>query len=151
MMSGQTDTAWGSFPFNYDLINKGEARVIGTGAEAGELEGYTIRVQAANANFLKQHRDVAVRFMRAYHRALDWQYKNPEPAIKRWAETYKLDPESARQVTKFVPYSTVTLAPIGNLDGNVNLAVEFKMLSQPLTEAQKKELVDIVFDPGPGK
>jgi len=41
----------------------------------------------------------------------------------------------------------VTLAPIGNLEGNVRLAVEYKMLSQPLTEAQMKELVDIVHDP----
>ena len=148
MMSGQVDTAWASYPFNYDLINKGEARVIGTGAEATELETFTMRVQAANATFLKQRRDVAVRFMRAYQRALEWQYKNPEPAIKRWVETFKLDPEAARQVPKFTPLETVTLAPIGNLEGNVRLAVEYKMLSQPLTEAQMKELVDIVYDPG---
>jgi len=148
VMSGQVDTGWGSFPFNYDLVNKGEARVIGTGAEATELESFTIRVQAANVAFLKQRRDVAVRFMRAYHRALEWQYKHPEPAIKRWAETFKLDPEAAKQVPKFVPYETVTLAPIGNLDGNVKLAVEYKMLAEPLTDAQKRDLVDIVYDPG---
>ena len=148
MMSGQVDTAWASFPFNYDLINKGEARVIGAGNEATELETFSMRVQAANAAFLKQKRDVAMRFMRAYHRALEWQYKNPEPAIKRWVETFKLDAEAARQVPKFTPYQTVTLAPIGNLEGNMRLAVEYKMLSQPLTEVQMKELVDIVYDPG---
>lgn len=147
VMSGQVDTAWASYPFNYDLINKGEARVIGTGADATELETFSMRVQAANAAFLKQKRDVAVRFMRAYQRALEWQYKNPEPAIKRWVETFKLDPEAAKQVPKFTRYETVTLAPIGNLEGNVRLAVEYKMLSQPLTEAQMKELVDIVHDP----
>ena len=147
MMSGQLDTAWASYPFNYDLINKGEARIIGTGAEATELETFSMRVQAANAAFLKQKRDVAVRFMRAYQRALEWQYTNPEPAIKRWVETFRLDPEAAKQVPKFTPYETVTLAPIGNLEGNVRLAVEYKMLSQPLTEPQMKELVDIVYDP----
>ncbi len=147
MMSGQVDTAWASYPFNYDLINKGEARIIGTGAEATELETFSMRVQAANAAFLKQKRDVAVRFMRVYQRALEWQYKNPEPAIKRWVETFKLDAEAAKQVPKFTPYETVTLAPIGNLEGNVRLAVEYKMLSHPLTEAQMKELVDIVYDP----
>jgi len=146
VMSGQVDTGWGSFPFNYDLINKGEARVVATGAEATKLNDYTIRVNAANADFLKQHRDVALRFMRAMHKGLVWEYQNPEPALKRWVAEYKLDPESAKQVAKFIPYSTVTFVPIGNLDGNIQLAVDFKMLAQPLTEAQKKELIDYVYD-----
>ncbi len=48
------------------------------------------------------------------------------------------------------PHGTLYVVgtPIGNLDGNIKLAVEGKMLAQPLSEAQKKELVDIVYDPG---
>ncbi len=148
LMSGQVDTGWLTYPNNYDLVKRGEARVIATGADAPELEGYSVRVNSANANFLRDRRDVALRCMRAVHRGLEWAYQHPEPAIRRWAETLKLDLESAKQITKYVPYSAVTFAPIGNLDGNVRLAVEFKMLAEPLTEAQKKELVDIVYDPG---
>ena len=148
VMSGQVDTGWASFPFQMDLMKKGEARILFTGEAATELNDYTIRVVAANANFLKARRDVAVRFMRAYHKALEWQYDNPGPAFRRWADSEKLDPELVMEAPKYIPKSTVSLVPVGNLDGNIQLAVEFKMLPAPLTDAQKKELVDIVYDPG---
>ncbi len=148
VMSGQVDTGWASFPFQMDLVKKGEARILFTGEAAADLNDYTIRVTAANAHFLKARRDVGVRFMRAFHKALEWQYENPGPAFKRWAASEKLDPELAMEAPKFIPKSTVTLSPIGNLDENIKLAVEFKMLAAPLTEAQKKDLVDIVYDPG---
>ncbi len=148
VMSGQVDTGWASFPFQMDLMKKGEARTLFTGEAATELNDYTIRVVAANTNFLKARRDVALRFMRAYHKALEWMYEHPRPAFQRWATSEKLDPELVMETPKYIPKSTVTLAPIGNLDGNIKLAVEFKMLPAPLTDAQKKELVDIVYDPG---
>ena len=148
VMSGQVDTGWGSFPNNMDVVQKGEARVVVTGAEATELNDFAMRVTAANATFLKNRRDVAVRFMRAYHKAMVWQINNPGPAIKRWTEAEKLDLELAMQAPKYFPPETMRLAPIGNLEGNIKLAVEAKMLAQPLSEAQKKELVDIVYDPG---
>lgn len=107
-----------------------------------------MRVNAANARFLRERRDVAVRFMRALFRALEWAYDHPDASIARWASTFRLDLPSAKQVTKYVPLSSVTFSPIGNLDGNVRLAVDSKMLPAPLTEAQKRELVDIVYDAG---
>jgi NitT/TauT family transport system substrate-binding protein len=148
VMSGQVDTGWASFPFQMELMKKGEARILFTGEAATELNDYSIRVVAANTSFLKARRDVAVRFMRAYHKAVEWMYDNPGPAFRRWATSEKLDPELVMETPKYIPKSTVSLVPIGNLEGNITLAVEFKMLPAPLTEAQKKELVDIVFDPG---
>jgi hypothetical protein len=42
----------------------------------------------------------------------------------------------------------MTLLPLGERNGHVRPAVEFKMLVRPLTEAHMRELVDIGFEPG---
>jgi hypothetical protein len=45
----------------------------------------------------------------------------------------------------------VSYSPLGKMDEMEKLAIDFDMLKQPLTAQQKKDLVDIVYDPGPAK
>lgn len=146
-MSGQVATGWSVPPINLNLLRSGEARLIGKGTAATGLRGHTIRVIAANSNWLKKNRPVAKRFMRAFWKGLKFQYEGGEPALKRYANAWKLDINDAREAPKFVEWKDVTFTPIGELDSLANLALEFKRIKKPLTAAQKKALVDIVFDP----
>jgi len=145
VMSGQVATAWAPFPANYDLVRKGETRIVVTGAAATTMENDTIRVIAANANWLKSNRSVAERFLRATWKGMELQYKLTDAGIKRYADKWGLDPQDIREAPKFIPFHTVTYQPFGNLEGLIKTALDLKMLREPLTEEQKKDLIDFVW------
>lgn len=146
-MSGQTDTAWSSAPFNLDLIRKGEARIVGRGTAAKDLNDLSVRVIAANADWVKEHRDVAKRAMRAFWRGTLFNYLGGERAVKRYADQMKLDIQDARKAPEFVTFDSVAFAPIGNVPLLMKLAQEDKFIAKPLTDDQIKKLIDIVYDP----
>jgi NitT/TauT family transport system substrate-binding protein len=146
-MSGQTDTAWSSAPFNLELIRKGEARIVGRGTAAKELSNLSVRVIAANANWVKAHRDVAKRAMRAFWRGTLFNYLGGERAIKRYADQMKIDIQDARKAPEFVTFESVAFAPIGNVPLLMKLAQEDKFIKQPLTKKQIDQMIDIVYDP----
>jgi NitT/TauT family transport system substrate-binding protein len=147
VMSGQVASGWSAFPVNYDLVRKGEIRIIGSGTDAKELAGDTIRVVAANSDWIKKNPEFAKRTMEALWRGLKYTYEAGEPAFKRYAEKWKLDVEDAKAAPKFTPFDAVTFWPLGNMEGTYKLAVEFKQIDKPLTDAQKKALVTVVYDP----
>ena len=146
-MSGQTDSAWSSAPFNLDLIRKGEARIIGRGTEAKELSDLSVRVIAANADWVKAHRDVAKRAMRAFWRGTLFNYLGGERAVKRYADEMKLDIQDARKAPEFVTIESVAFAPVGNIPLLMKLAQEDKFIQKPLTDEQLHKMIDIVYDP----
>jgi len=145
VMSGQIATAWAPFPANYDLVRKGETRIVVTGAAAKTMDNDTIRVNVANADWLKSHRDVAERFMRATWKGMEFQYKLTDRGVKRYAEKWGLDPQDIKEAPKFIPFHSVTFQPFGNLDGLIKTAIDLKMLREPLTDQQKKDLIDFVW------
>lgn len=147
VMSGQVATGWSTFPVNAGLAREGKIRIIATGDRAEELRDVTIRGVVANADWLAENRDVAKRFMRALWRGQLYNYNGGEEAFQFYADTWKLDVRDAKRAPEFVPFETVTFAPVSGLDMLSKLAVEGKFISKPLTEAQKKDLVDIVYEP----
>jgi NitT/TauT family transport system substrate-binding protein len=131
LMSGQVSTGWSVFPLNKDLVDEGKIRIIGTGSQAKELSDVTIRVIAANANWLEKNRDVAKRFMKAMEEALKVTYTDPS-RIETWAKRWKL---------KVIPYEWTTFSPIAGLDKLNKIALETNKIKKSLTAAQLKELV----------
>src|SRR5258708_19564913 len=87
-MSGKMEMGWGVVAFGLAELEAGKIRVIARGPEVPTLRNQTIRVQVANANALKERKDVMVRFMRAYRESIDWMYSNPLP-VKYYADTIK--------------------------------------------------------------
>jgi ABC-type nitrate/sulfonate/bicarbonate transport system substrate-binding protein len=143
VMSGQVATGWAAFPANYELVRTGKARVIAKGDEAESLQKDSIRFDVANTDWLKSHHEIAARFMQATAKGQDALYT---PAgIKSYAERWNIDIEDAKRAPEFTPKSAVTFAPIGNLDGLIETALRLKMIKQPLTDAQKKQMIDIVW------
>lgn len=147
VMSGQVASGWAAFPVNYNLVRSGEVRMIGSGAEAKGLAGDTIRVIAANSNWVQKNPDVALRTMQALWEGLKFTYEGGDPAFKRYADKWKLDLEDAKAAPKFTPFNQVTFWPLGNMDHVHKLALDFKQIDKPLSEDQKKKLTTVVYDP----
>jgi NitT/TauT family transport system substrate-binding protein len=147
VMSGQIATAWAPFPANYDLVRKGETRIVVRGTEAKSMAEDTIRVVVANANWVKEHRDVAARFMRANWKGMLYHYKLTDEGVKRYSEKWGLDPQDVRHGPEFAPLEKQNYAPFGNLDGLMKQAIELKMMKEPLTQDQVKTLFDYVWLP----
>ncbi|MDX1485016.1 MAG: ABC transporter substrate-binding protein [Alphaproteobacteria bacterium] len=148
VMSGQLDVGWASPPFGLDKVAKGEIRIIAKGDEVPSVKAQTIRVFAANANWLKNNRDVAKRAMRAMWKATEWIYKDPKAIdayVKLARKVSKADAMRVRD--EFVPLKSYAYAPIGDLDTTIKQALQFKRLKKPLTKAQIDDMIQIVYEP----
>jgi NitT/TauT family transport system substrate-binding protein len=148
VMSGQIDVGWSSPPFNLDLVNDGKIRIIARGSDIPGVDQQTVRVNAASVKFLKEKRDVARRFMKAYHETIEWVYANPEKAAASYAVFAKVTPDIALQTVKTFPKASVQGWPVKGLKQNIQEAVENKQLDKPMAEADAEKLLyDFPFRP----
>jgi NitT/TauT family transport system substrate-binding protein len=148
VMSGQIDAGWSAPPFNLDLVNDGKVRIVARGTELPAMNDQTVRVNAASVKFLTEKRDVARRFMKAYHESIDWVYANPEQAAKWYAGFAKITPEVALQTHKIFPRQSVAGWPVRGLKQNLEDAVQGKQLAKPMAQAEAEKLLyDFVFQP----
>lgn len=146
-MTGQIDIGWAVVPFGLAELQAGKIRVVARGPEVPTLRNQTIRVQVANANALKERKDVMVRFMRAYRESIDWMYANPL-AVKYYAETIKQPEELVvMQRDQYNPKDALSPDRLSDLDQVMADAVEMKFLDAPLTKEQLAEFFQI---PPPG-
>jgi NitT/TauT family transport system substrate-binding protein len=146
VMSGQIATAWAPFPANYDLVRKGETRIVVRGGEATELVNVSMRVVAANSNWLKSNRDAAVRFMRANWKGMEFHYAMSDTAVERYSKQWGIDPADTRRGPEFSPFAKQTYQPFGNLELLEKIALDLKMIREPLTAEQKKAMFDFVWE-----
>jgi NitT/TauT family transport system substrate-binding protein len=142
VMSGQVDTGWLAAPFNYELIRSGQARIIGTGKEATELKDLTVRVVAANSNWLAKNRETAKKFMRALNQGREFIYT---PAgIRAYAKQWKLDPEDAKRGPEFAPKEVTEINKIFGFEPLIRQASELKYLSKPLPLEKARGMLDLI-------
>jgi NitT/TauT family transport system substrate-binding protein len=148
VMSGQIDAGWSVPHFNFDLLNEGKIRIIARGSDVPSLSDQTVRVNVASVKFLTERRDVARRFMKAYHDSIEWVYANPEKANAFYATFNKVSPQIAKLTHESFPKASVAGWPVKGLKKNLDEALEHKQLAAPMAEndAQKK-LFDFVFQP----
>ena len=148
VMSGQIDAGWSAPPYNLDLVNEGKIRIVARGTELPAMNEQTVRVNAASVKFLTEKRDVARRFMKAYHESIEWVYANPEKAAQWYAGFAKVTPAVALQTHKIFPRQSVAGWPVKGLKQNLDDAVQGKQLAKPMGEAQAEKLLyDFVFRP----
>lgn len=147
VLSGQIDIGWSVPPFNLDLVQSGELRIIAKGSDLADMNDRTTRVNVVNADFLAANPEVVESFMRAYARTIDWMYEEQEAAVARYAEFNGVELSVAKEAVTFYPRAALAIAPIAGFEATVEEAIEFKRLEDPLTEAETKELVTIIYDP----
>lgn len=148
VMSGQVDAGWSAAPFNFDLAAEGKIRIIAKGSDVPSLNEQTVRVNAASEKFLKERRDVARRFMKAYHESIEWVYANPDKSTAFYATFNKTTPQIAKQTLEAFPKAAVAAWPVKGLKRNLDEAVQNKQLAKPMPEAEAEKLLyDFVYRP----
>jgi NitT/TauT family transport system substrate-binding protein len=143
VMSGQVDVGWAAPPFGLDQLDKGDIRRIATGNDASVFKGQTVRLNIANANFLKEHKAVVDRYMKAYRETVDYMYKDPA-ALKIYSEWLGITEAKAKRTRDdFFPPPAIEPDIITGLDTIVKDAVDLKYTATELTKEQLAELIQI--------
>lgn len=148
VMSGQIDAGWSVPHFNYDLLNEGKIRIIARGSDVPTLSGQTIRVNVASLKFLKENRDVAKRFMKAYYDSIEWAYANPDKSAAFYAKFNKVSEKIAAQTRDTFIKPAIAPWPVRGLKQNLEEALKNKQLKAPMSEAEAPKLLfDFVYQP----
>jgi len=143
VMSGQIDVGWAAPPFGLDQLDQKQIRIIATGNDADAFKGQTVRLNIANANFLKDHKDVGVRYMKAYRETINYLYTDPN-ALKVYSAWLKISEEKAKRTRDdFFPRTAIEPDKIVGLDTIVKDAVALKFTTTELTQAQLADLIQI--------
>jgi NitT/TauT family transport system substrate-binding protein len=145
VMSGQIDIGWSSAPVLLDKISSGEIRAIVQGDDAPDVREQTIRVDAVNANWLKAHRDVATRFMRAMWKSYEYTYS--EQGMKDYSKMFDIKMDVVKAIPKYATLEAQAFWPIKGLDETMKEAVQTKRLKKPLTQSQLDDLIQVVYKP----
>jgi NitT/TauT family transport system substrate-binding protein len=147
--TGQTDAGWSVAPFQLDLVEKGELRVVVKGEEITALKEITPRVHFLNNAFAAKNPDAVRGFFRAQQRALDYMFENKADAAKIWIRRAEMKyPEAAVLKTwDYYNRAAMTLKPIRGLQATIEDGIRNKFLTQPLTQAEINNLIDLSFLP----
>jgi NitT/TauT family transport system substrate-binding protein len=147
--TGQADAGWSVAPFQLDLVEKGELRVVVKGDEITAMREITPRVHFVNTAFAAKNPDVVRGFFRAQQKALDYMFENKADAAKIWIRRAELKfPESAVLRTwDYYNRAAMTLKPIRGVQATIEDGIRNNFLKQPLSEAELKSLIDLSFLP----
>jgi ABC-type nitrate/sulfonate/bicarbonate transport system substrate-binding protein len=143
VMSGQIDVGWAAPPFGLDQLDAKQIRIIATGNDASVFKGQTVRLNIANADYLKAHKDVVVRYMKAYRETVNYLYTDPA-ALKIYADWLKISEAKAKRTRDdFFPRASIEPDKITGLDTIIKDAVTLKFTPSELTKAQLDDLIQI--------
>jgi NitT/TauT family transport system substrate-binding protein len=147
--TGQTDAGWSVAPFQLDLVEKGVLRVVVKGDEITAMREITPRVHFLNNDFAAKNPDAVRGFFRAQQRALDYMFEHKEDTAKIWIRRAEMKyPEAAVLKTwDYYNRAAMTLKPIRGLQDTIEDGIRNKFLTQPLTQAEIKSLIDLSFLP----
>ena len=142
VMSGQVDIGWASPPFGLKEMDEGKINLVARGSDTQIVRGQTIRVIIANADALKNRKDVIRRYMQAYRETIDYMYSTNPQVLTDYAEFARITPEMAKRVREqFFPKSLLQMTEIKGLDQLLKDAVELKYAPKELTKEQVADLI----------
>ena len=144
VMTDQVDVGWASPPFGLREMEEGKIHLVARATDATLVRGQTIRVLVANADVLKNRKDVVERFLRAYREAIDYMYSSDPRVVTDYAEFAKVPEAMAKRVRdEFFPKTLVDPDRIHGLDSLIPEAVNLKFIPAPLSNEQIAELIQI--------
>ena len=132
--TGQTDAGWSVAPFQLDLVEKGVLRVVVKGEEITAMREITPRVHFLNNDFAAKN---------------PYMFEHKEDAAKIWIRRAEMKyPETAVLKTwDYYNRAAMTLKPIRGLQATIEDGIRNKFLTQPLTQAEINNLIDLSFLP----
>ncbi len=123
VMSGQIDVGWATPPFGFDQLDQNRS---------ASLRPATMPTPA---NYLKAHKDVVDRYMKAYREAVNYMYTDPN-ALKVYAHWLKISEAKAKRTRDdFFPRASVEPDRIVGLDTIVKDAVALNFTATEMTKA----------------
>ena len=142
VMSGQVDIGWAAPPFGLKEMEEGKIHLVARGGDTKIIGGQTIRTIIANADVLKNRKDVIKRFMKAYAETIDYMYSDNPKVMTDYAEFAKITPALGNRVRdEFFPKSLMQMTEIKGLSDLLKDAVELKYAPKELTKEQVAELI----------
>lgn len=147
--TGQIDVGVATPPSGIAALKKGEIRVLFDGNSDALQRDVASRINIANANFLKDHRATAVKFLDVLHDCVDWMYANRAEADKMYASLNRIDTDIANRSMTFYSRKSMELTPISGLATSIKQAVTDRFIDNPPTDAQLKNFIDLLYKAPP--
>lgn len=144
-MTRQIDVGYSVPPFGIDAVKRGEIRVVFDGNVVISQRDVASRVNIANADFVKNKRDVGIRFLKVLNQCITWMYANKAEGIKLYAALNKIDDNVASGALIYYPQANMSLAPLRGLDAAINQAIMDKFIEKAPTDEQIKNLIDFLY------
>ncbi|MCW5687186.1 MAG: ABC transporter substrate-binding protein [Pseudolabrys sp.] len=144
-MTKQVDVGYAIPPSGLAAIEEGKIRVLFSGDDVKAQAKLTGRVIVTKADFLEKKRAVVAKFLETLDKCIDWAYANKKESSKFYGDLNKVDAKIAEKGIAFYDRKTLAFGPIEGLDVVMKQAVDAKFLAKPLTEAEIKDLIDIVY------
>lgn len=144
-MTKQVDVGYAIPPSGLAAVDEGKIRVLFAGDDVKSQANLTGRVIVAKADYLQKKREVVKKFLTVLDRCIDWAYANKAESSKMYGALNKVDPKIAEEGIAFYKRKTLAFGPIMGLKDVMQQAVDSKFLTKPLTDAQLKDLIDIVY------
>jgi NitT/TauT family transport system substrate-binding protein len=142
-MSGQIDVGWASPPIGLDALHEGKIRLIARGSDVPATRDQTVRVHVVNANVLAARPDVIDRFVQAYREAYAFLYADPA-GPRYFSELSKVSEQLAIEIRdRFLPRDAMQPDRVSGIDATMADAIDFKVLSAPLSRDQINDLIRI--------
>ena len=143
VMSGQVDMGWSAPPSSLDFIDQKKIRVIATGNDTA-FKNQTVRLLDVHAQTLQSKKPQLERFMKAYRETIDRMYDDPA-MLKTYAEFAGVSEAIAKRTRdEFFAKSAIDPDKVVGLAEIMPDAVTYKYIAAPLTEAQTKDLFQII-------
>ena len=146
VMSGQIDIGHAVPPIGLREIRAGTIIVVARANDVPEIRDQTVRVNVANLDFLKAHRDAAVRFAHAYDASLNWAFADPR-AIDLYAAGMNVPRELAVEASKYYTKASMQPYAIKGQQHSLDDALEAKRIDRPMRPEDIAGLIDIVWRP----
>jgi NitT/TauT family transport system substrate-binding protein len=148
VMSSQLDVGYdGNGGMGVPEFQRNEVRIIANGEDVEIFRGLTVRGFATSKSFLADHRDVLIRFLRAYQETIDWMYKDHK-AVEIYAQEFSLPVEEVtRLMPTFYPKSAFGIQPVNGIERSVEQGLQFNRISEQPTPEQLAAAFDIIWIP----
>jgi NitT/TauT family transport system substrate-binding protein len=148
VMTGQIDASWSTPPTGLKEILANDIRIVARGNDSPDVTNETVRINAANANFLAAHRGAVVGFLKAYKQSVDWAFSG-EPALEAFAKWSDQPIELVRYgVKEFQTKAEDQIDEIKGEDRVLAEALAAKRIPHAMTHDDIKGIYDFVWRPG---
>ena len=142
--NGVIDAGWHVSPGVYNLVSKGEARILITASNY--IKDYTQSSVAAMEEVIEKNPDMIRNLLKARAKAIKFISENPEKTMSIWAEELKLPIEIIRLAYKDLPKGVyeVGVPKAESLMGSMREAIGAGGMKEPL---DLKKATDFRFLP----